>query len=284
MNWLDALILGIIEGATEYLPVSSTAHLLVAQRLLGIPQDTAADAFAICIQGGAILAVLGLYYRRVKLIFAGIFKGDKEGRELIWQLVLAFLPAAVIGLLMKDWIHAHLFSVKTIAWAWFLGGLLILLIERGKKNRQKAKSAPAEASPTRDVIAMSWKQALGIGLIQCVAMCPGVSRSLATILGGRLVGLGLGAAIEFSFLLGVITLGAATAYDGYKHGAEMLQVYGWLPLLVGLLSAWLSAVIAVKWMVMFLNKHSMSIFGWYRIACAAALLILIASGYQLVAN
>jgi len=284
MNWLEALVLGIIEGATEYLPVSSTGHLLVAQRLLGIEQNSAADAFAICIQGGAILAVLGLYFRRVKLICAGIFKADKEGLELIWQLVLAFLPAAVIGLLFKNWIHAHLFSVKTIAWAWFLGGLLILLLERSKKNRKKAVSGSREETQTRDVIAMSWKQALGIGFIQCIAMCPGVSRSLATILGGRLVGLGLGAAIEFSFLLGVVTLGAATAYDGYKHGAEMLQSYGWMPLLVGLLSAWLSAVIAVKWMVMFLNKHSMNIFGWYRIACAAILLLLIIGGYGFSAN
>lgn len=271
MEWWQALILGIVEGLTEYLPVSSTGHLLVAQRLLGISQSEAADAFAICIQAGAIVAVLGLYFRRVAQMARGLLGQDRDGLSLTINLVVAFAPAVVAGLLLEKPIKQYLFGGDTLdLWpviaAWLVGGIAILAVARVRKGNGQKESA-------KDLLGLTWQMALVIGAVQCIAMWPGVSRSLVTIVCGVLVGLRLSAAVEFSFLLGVLTLGAATSYDALKHGDAMLEAYGALPLAIGFLAAWASAVIAVRWMVAFLNRHGMEVFGYYRILLALVVAI-----------
>jgi undecaprenyl-diphosphatase len=263
----QALILGLVEGVTEYLPVSSTGHLLLAQRLLGISSSTVSDAFAISIQGGAILAVLGLYRARVAGMIRGLLGHDTNGRRLAINLVAAFVPAAVLGLLLEKIIKKYLFGGE--AWglwpvvaAWFIGGAAILIVSW----QRRGKGSPAGPGLSLDQLTL--RMAVIVGAAQCIAMWPGVSRSLITIVGGLLVGLSLPAAVELSFLLGVITLSAATAKDALDHGAEMLAAYGAVPLVIGFAAAWISAVFAVRWMVGYLNRHSMEIFGWYRVLLA----------------
>lgn len=285
MSVYEAAILGIVEGLTEYLPVSSTGHLILTQRAMGIGagDDTggaraaeAADAYAICIQVGAILAVLGLYLSRVKQMGRGLMGRDRQGQRLARNIFLAFLPAAIIGLLLNDLIKEYLFGGDrwgmwpTVA-AWFAGGVAILWVAWAHKEK-----FPPEG---RQLEKLTARAALIIGLVQCIAMWPGVSRSLVTIVGGVLVGLSLPAAVEFSFLLGVVTLGAATMYDGIKHGDVMLEMYGLGSLVVGMLAALISAVIAVKWMVAYLNKHGLSIFGYYRVALAIVVAVLLWQGW-----
>ena len=267
MDNFQALILGLVEGLTEYLPVSSTGHLLLAQRLMGIDSSTASDAFAICIQAGAILAVLGIYRQRVAQMVMGAVGRNEAGQRLLINLLSALVPAAVLGLLLEKPIKKYLFGgdewgLWPVVAAWFAGGMAILVVSLARRRRG--------TSPTTgfDLEHLTVRMALIVGLAQCIAMWPGVSRSLITIVGGVLVGLSLPAAVELSFLLGVITLTAATAYDALKHGPEMLATYGATPLLIGFGAAWLSAVLAVKWMVGYLKSHGMEIFGWYRVALA----------------
>jgi undecaprenyl-diphosphatase len=269
MTWWQALVLGIVEGVTEYLPVSSTGHLLLAQRLLGLEQSDANNAYAICIQGGAIVAVLGLYARRVGQVGAGLTGRDPSGLALGRNLAIAFLPAAVLGPLLDDAIEGVLFGLPPIVFAWAVGGIAILAFSRW----QAAADRPDVALES-----LGARAALLIGLAQCVAMWPGTSRSLVTIVAGVLVGLSMTAAVEFAFLLGVITLGAATAFKAVQHGDVMLATFGPGPIAVGFLSAWLSAVLAVKWMVAWLNQRGLAIFGWWRILVAGLAAALLASG------
>jgi len=275
MNWWQAIIVGLVEGLTEYLPVSSTGHILLAQRVLGIAKSDAADAFAISVQGGAIAAVLGLYFSRVRQMVMGALGRDPAGFRLGVNVVAAFLPAAVIGLLLEKPIKRYLFGgdefgMWPVVAAWFVGGLAILVVSWSRKAGPRTGF---------EIESLTWRLALVVGLAQCVAMWPGVSRSLVTIVGGVLVGLSLPAAVEFSFLLGVVTLGAATAYDALKHGREMLESYGPLTLALGFLAAWGSAVLAIKWMVGYLKSHGMQIFGYYRIVLAVVVGGLILAGY-----
>lgn len=298
MAWWQAIILGVVEGLTEYLPVSSTGHLLVVQALLGIGTDSAeaqaaANAYAICIQAGAIVAVLGLYWQRVKQCSVGwggrlgVGPGDPAGFRIGRNILVAFLPAAVIGLLFDDLIEAKLFGPWPIVWAWLVGGIAILATAWYRKRRVK------ETGQGLDLEAMTWQVALAIGMIQCLAMWPGTSRSLVTIVGGVMVGMSLSAAVEFSFLLGVITLCAATFYKALLDTAvvvvdgrpqemlllsAMVHEYGWLNMLIGSLAAWASAVVAVTWMVAYLKKHGMEIFGYYRIAIAVIVAGLLLGG------
>jgi undecaprenyl-diphosphatase len=269
VDYFQALVLGLVEGLTEYLPVSSTGHLLLAQRLMGIGSSTASDAFAISIQGGAILAVLGLYRARVAQMIMGLLGRDETGRHLLLNLIAAFIPAAVLGLLLEKPIKKYLFGgdewgLWPVVAAWLVGGLAILAVSFARRRRGVTPSTGL------DLDQLTIRMALIVGFVQCIAMWPGVSRSLITIVSGVLVGLSLPAAVELSFLLGVITLTAATLYDALKHGPEMLATYGAVPLLIGFVSAWISAVLAVKWMVGYLKSHGMAIFGWYRVALAIA--------------
>ncbi len=269
MDVFQALILGVVEGLTEYLPVSSTGHLLLAQRLMGIESSEVSDAFAICIQAGAILAVLGLYRGRVAQMLSGLVGSNPPGRRLAFNLVAAFIPAAVLGLLLEKPIKKYLFGgdawgLWPVVAAWFVGGVAILVVCLVRRRRG------ANSGAGLDLEQLTIRMAVIVGVAQCLAMWPGVSRSLITIVGGVLVGLSLPAAVELSFLLGVITLTAATAKDLLKHGGEMLAAYGPVPLAVGFASAWLSAVLAIKWMVGYLKSHGMEIFGWYRVLLAIA--------------
>jgi len=274
MTYFQAAVLGIVEGLTEYLPVSSTGHLLLAQRIMGIGGEVdgsnphsrstkdAADAYAICIQAGAIIAVLGLYLKRVRQMLLGLLGRDPEGLRMVVNLLGAFVPAAAVGLLFHKAIKSTLFGPWPIVFAWFVGGVAILWLER------KRRSAGSPIRQGKSLSQLNLRMALVIGIIQCIAMWPGVSRSLATIVGGVLVGLSTPAAVEFSFLLGVVTLGAATVFDALKHGREMLEAFNITALALGLVTAFLSAVISVKWMVNYLNRHGLEIFGWYRLAVA----------------
>lgn len=275
MEWWQSIILGLVEGFTEYLPVSSTGHLLLTQRALGIGKSDAADAFAICIQAGAIVAVLGLYFGRVKQMAFGVLGRNPEGARMAGAVIAAFIPAAVLGLLLEQPIKKYLFGGELGLWpvvfAWFVGGAAILAVSWFRKGRGPGAGLPLSA--------LTWKMAVVIGVAQCVAMWPGVSRSLVTIVGGVLMGLSLPAAVEFSFLLGVVTLGAATSYDALKHGGEMLEAYGAGTLAIGFLAAWASAVVAVRWMVGYINSHGMQIFGYYRVALALIVGGLLAAGF-----
>ncbi len=279
MDWWKALILGIVEGLTEYLPVSSTGHLLLTQRALGIPQSESADAFAICIQVGAIVAVLGLYFSRVRQMVLGLAGRDAQGLQMAINVIAAFLPAAIIGLLLEKPIKKYLFGGEAwglwpIVAAWLFGGVAILVVSWWQSSRQ-TKTHQSGLS----LESLTWRMAVVVGLIQCIAMWPGVSRSLVTIVGGVIVGLSLPAAVEFSFLLGLLTLTAATVYDGLKYGEEMVHTFGVTALFFGFLGAWVSAVLAVKWMVAYLKQHGMQIFGYYRIALALVVTVLIFGGW-----
>ncbi len=270
----QAVVLGVVEGLTEYLPVSSTGHLLLTERVLKIGDDPEAsaeqnrqtkealDAYTIVIQLGAILAVLGLYLRRIIQMFHGLTGQDPAGRRLLINVVVGFLPAAVIGLLFNKLIKSYLFGIWPVIIAWLLGGLAILAVS-WKRRREKSPSAGGLGLDE-----LTWRMALIIGFAQCIAMWPGVSRSLVTIVSGVLVGLSLSVAVEFSFLLGLITLSAATAYDILKHGHLMLQTFDGVSLIVGVVFALVSALISVKWMVGYLQRHGLAIFGYYRVALA----------------
>lgn len=275
MTILQSIILGLVEGLTEYLPVSSTGHLIITQYLLGLEKSEALDAYSVCIQVGAILAVLNLYFFRVGQMWQGICGKNPAGLRLMRNLLLGFVPAMVIGLILAKPIKAYLFNAETVVTTWALGGIAILLFVRHQR-----RSGKGEGHQGTELEDMSCKAALTVGFMQCIAMCPGTSRSLMTMLGGLIAGLSMAAAVEFSFLLGLVTLGAATVYDFTKFGADMVQEIGWGPMLVGTFVSWLSAIIAVKWMVNYLKKHGLSIFGWYRIAAAIVMLVLILHGLE----
>jgi len=266
-----ALLLGAIEGLTEFLPVSSTGHLLVAGRLLGLwPNEqakAAADAYAVCIQLGAILAVFVISFPWIRRMVRGLFGRDPGGLRLLGCLALAFLPAALIGLAFEGRLKQYLFNVPAVAAAWVAGGLFILLALR------KAGSAGGRALEDLD-----WRTALWIGLAQVLAMWPGVSRSLATLGAGVLLGLSVPAAVEFSFLLGLVTLGAATVYEALSMGREIVALFGWVNPLLGLAAAAVTGFLAVRWMVSYLNRKSPAVFGWYRLAAGAAAAVLLAVG------
>lgn len=266
MELWQAVVLGLVEGITEYLPVSSTAHLLVAQRLMGIASDRASNAYAVAIQGGAIAAVLVLYRHRLAQVCRGLTGRDPSGARLALSLLVAFLPAAVAGLAFDDLLERYLFGPLPIAAAWALGGLLLLAVS----SRLSPGGTPLER--------VSIRAALLIGLCQCAALWPGVSRSLATILAGVWVGLSLSAAVEFSFLLGLITLGAATSYKAIESGPAMLEAYGVTEIAAGFLTAWIAAMLSVSWMVQWLQRRRLAVFGWWRLAAAVAVVWLVITG------
>ncbi len=285
MEIWQAVILGLVEGITEYLPISSTGHLILASALMGLdtPEAKASvDAFNIVIQGGAILAVLGLYRERVIQMIRGLLGKDPDGRRLAINIVIAFLPAAVLGVLLNDYIEAALFHAGPVLAALALGGVYMILLDRWKIRvhlRPREDETPEPAPETRDITDLSWRQALIIGFMQTIAMIPGTSRSMMTITGGVLVGLKPRQAAEFSFLLGLPTLGGACVYSlgkNLKESSEtgapnMFEVIGWAPILAGLLVATVSAALAVRWLVGFLNKHGLEAFGWYRIILSVVL-------------
>lgn len=281
LTWWKAAILGIVEGITEYLPISSTGHLLVTSRLLGLPSEEgtagldAVNAYAIAIQFGAILAVVALFRQRFVEMVQGLADRNPEGRHLFLTLVIAFVPSAALGFLFDDAIEDALFGPWPIVVAWIVGGALILVLER--TGRIPSRGEPdAELRPS--LASITYRQALLIGLAQCVALWPGTSRSLATILGALLVGVAVSAAVEFSFLLGFGTLTAATLFTLVKDGDTMVEEFGLFDPLVGAAFAFVSAMLAIRWLVTYLQRHDLSIFAWYRFAVAGVTIVLLTTG------
>ena len=265
----QAVVFGVVEGLTEYLPISSTGHLLVAKEIMGLgngrESDAAINAYIVVIQFGAIIAILVICLNRFISLYKGLFQGDADGRKLLANLIVAFLPAVVIGLALEDQIKGRLFGTYPVIIGWVAGGLVILgfafLCRFRSIDLHRGKGLEDIRIPV----------ALFIGFAQCLAMWPGVSRSLATILGALFMGVSMAAAVEFSFLLGAVTLSAASIYDLLKHGREMMQVFDFSYMALGLVFAFISAVLSVKWMVGYLNRYGLELFGYYRIliACVA---------------
>jgi len=271
---LDAIILGLVEGITEYLPVSSTGHLIIASWLLGLLDDPARkpaiDSFNVIIQGGAILAVIGLYWPRCRMMLRGLVGRDANGLGLFVKLVVAFMPAAVLGVLFDDWIEERLFAPIPVLMALGGGGLLLLILSPWIKTLVKRENGERD-----DFAQLTVLHAFAIGCMQVIAMWPGTSRSMMTILGGILFGLSPRRAAEFSFLLGLPTLGGACVYKLAKAGRDdpaafIASLGGPIPPAVGIVVAAFSAALAIKWLVGYLSKGGMAAFGWWRVAVAAA--------------
>jgi undecaprenyl-diphosphatase len=211
----------------------------------------------------------------------GLLGRDAPGLKLLLNLIIAFLPAAVIGVLIDDWIEANLFFPIPVTAALAVGGVLMILIGPWQKRRFHGDehADPADSFSFVDIEHLTWKRALVIGFMQCIAMWPGTSRSMITIVGGMFVGLRPRQAAEFSFLLGLPTLGGACVYKGAKNlmgdGPNMFEQLGAMSIIIGIIVAMLSAALAIKWLVGYLNKHGLAVFGWYRLALAAVIAILV---------
>jgi undecaprenyl-diphosphatase len=268
-----AALLGFVEGVTEFLPISSTGHLLVTEKLIDVGQHAstkdAADTYTITIQAGAILAVVVLYWRRLREMALGAAGRDVEGRRVLNATLIAFVPAAIVGVVLEKAIRDRLFGVWPVIVAWAVGGVAILLFSRALHERGSF-GAPLES--------ITMRAAIIIGLAQVIALWPGTSRSMVTILAALAVGLSTDAALEFSFLLGLLTLGAATAFEALKHGKELVDTYGLLNPIIGFVVAFVTALVAVRWMVGYVRRHGLAIFGWYRIIVAAVVLVLLVTG------
>lgn len=260
---LKALVMGIVEGLTEFLPISSTGHLILAGDLLGFNNDKG-KVFEIAIQLGAILAVVWDYRTRLSGVVAGLGR-DPLANRFVANLFLAFLPLAIIGLLFGQQIKATLFSPIPVATAFIVGGLIILWAEKVPHSKH-----------IDEVEKMNWKDALVMGFIQAFALIPGTSRSGATIIGGLLYGLSRKAATEFSFFLAVPTLGIASVYELYQHGhlftREDIAMFA-----VGFVASFVSAAVAVRALIRFISRHDFTVFAWYRIVFG---LIVLATAYS----
>ena len=260
--YFQAVILGVVEGLTEFLPISSTGHLIIAGQLIGFAGEKA-KVFEIVIQSGAMLAVIWEYRARFGHMLGGL-RHDPAARRFAVNLAVAFVPAALLGLAFAGTIKQHLFQAVPVAAAFILGGVIILWVERSPRR-----------TTVEHVDDMTWKDALKVGLAQTFALIPGTSRSGATIIGGMLFGLSRRAATEFSFFLAVPTLVAAGAYDLYQHRALLdagdLGVFS-----AGFIVSFISAFLCVRWLLRYIATHDFSAFAWYRIAFGV---IVLATGY-----
>lgn len=325
LSLTDAIVLGVVEGVTEFLPISSTGHLIIANRVLHLDSDRqltdaaghplwlkapaaerkpsrlatarrwllhligrepridspegvpltlnlAAKTYTIVIQFGAIAAVALLYWPQLRAMFRGALGRDPVGLRLLINLLIAFVPAAVVGLLAHDWIDERLFSIVPVIIAQVVGAGLMLFAESWRRRRFKVHAA----DDGLDRIAPH--TAAGIGALQCLALWPGMSRSMTAIVGGYVAGLDPRRSAEFSFLLGFITLTAATAYKSLQSGAAMIQIFGWSHVLLGCVVAAVTAAICVRWLVGWLTRHGLAAFAYYRLAFAALLGGLLVAG------
>ena len=298
LSYADATVLGLVEGITEFLPISSTGHLILATHALGLniqepaldrdgrplwleapdpaagtpgrpfTVKAAADTYSVAIQAGAIAAVAILYWGRIVAILAGLVGRNPAGLRLLRNIAIAVAPAVVAGLTLDDWIEAKLFSPGTVAAALIVGAVIMVAADR----RQQARGPEA---PDLDPADMSPRQALLIGILQCGALWPGMSRSMMTIVGGYIAGLRPARAAEFSFLLGLPTLTGAAFYKTYKTGGLTLEAFGAGPLAWGALVAAISAAVAVAWLVRFLTRHGLGLFAWYRVVLAMGVLLVV---------
>ena len=259
---LDALILGVVEGLTEFLPVSSTGHLIIVSDLLGV-NDEKGKVFEIVIQLGAILAVCWEYRARFARAFSGL-AADSVQQRFAMNLFVAFLPAAIVGLALQSKIKEYLFNPVSVAVALVVGALAIFAIEHWYERH----GAPR----VNAVDDMDWKDALKVGLAQCLALIPGTSRSGATIMGGMLFGLSRQAATEFSFFLAVPIMFAASGYQMVKY-RELLSIGDLAPFAVGFVVSFIAAFVAVRALIRYVARHDFRAFAWYRIALGVAVLL-----------
>lgn len=258
---LKALFLGLIEGLTEFLPISSTGHLILFGHLIDFKSDSG-RVFEVVIQFGAILAVCWLYRQKIIALIRGFFSGEAHARRFAINVFVAFLPAVVIGVLAVDFIKQVLFSPLVVAFALIIGGLIIFAVEA-----REYKPKTIEATD------ISLKQAILVGFAQCVAMIPGTSRSGATIIGGMLSGLSRKAATEFSFFLAMPTMLGAATYDLFRN-ANVLTSDNLVNISVGFMAAFVAALLVIKALVKFVEKHSLRVFAWYRIVLGILILII----------
>jgi undecaprenyl-diphosphatase len=259
---LAALLLGILEGITEFLPISSTGHLILVRDLLPLGDKAFADVFDVVIQFPAILAVVILYRKRLWHETRCVLT-DAGARRFWFGLFVAFLPAAALGFLAHDWIEERLYTPTVVASALGVGGIVILLVER---------FAPMGGARTAEGLPL--RTSLGIGLFQCLSLVPGTSRSAATIIGGRSLGLTRAAAAEYSFFLALPTLAAASGYKLLSAWDRIDWVAGAVPLLVGCVASFATAYLVIAWFIGFLQTRTLAAFGWYRIALAVVVLAL----------
>ncbi len=262
-------IMGIVEGLTEFLPISSTGHLILAGSLLGL-DDAKGKVFDIAIQTGAILAVIIVYWQRIRATVLAL-PSQRQAQRFALNVLIAFIPAVVLGLLFGRMIKEHLFTPVVVASAFIVGGLIILWAER-------LQAGAAGAPRINDVDAMTPMDALKVGLVQCLAMIPGTSRSGATIIGGMFLGLSRQAATEFSFYLAIPTLIGAGVYSLYKERA--LLAWADAPMFaVGLLFSFVSAWLCIRWLLRYIASHTFVGFAWYRIAFGIVVLFTAWSGW-----
>ena len=274
----EAAILGLVEGITEYLPISSTGHLVLAGELMGLSDESrwseaeidAIQAYDIVIQAGAILAVIVIYWHRLQTMLLGLLGRSAEGKQLLRNVIIAFCPAAIVGLLLKKIIRRYLQFKGPVIAALAVGGLLMIGLVR---SRFMARSLNAGKS----LAELTPREALAIGCAQCLALWPGMSRSMVTILGGMAIGLAPTAATEFSFLVGLPTLLGATAFKSISEGRGLMQHVGTTAIATGLAVAALSAGVTVRWMIKHLNRLGFIWFGFYRIVLAAVMVIYFAA-------
>ncbi len=256
---LKAVVMGVVEGLTEFLPISSTGHLIIAGEMLDFLDKDRRDVFEIAIQLGAILAVCWVYRARLWAVLASLH--TPASQRFVLNLVVAFLPAAILGFLFIRTIKFYLFNPVAVACAFVVGGLLILWAE--KRNHTVT---------VQQVEAMSWRDALKVGFAQALSLIPGTSRSGATIIGGLLFGLSRQAATEFSFFLAIPTMFVATLYDVYKHRSLLdggdLDIFA-----AGFLTAFLSAMLAVRGLLAYIQRHDFTVFAWYRIVFGILILV-----------
>jgi undecaprenyl-diphosphatase len=261
-DWLNAILLGLVEGLTEFIPVSSTGHLLLAKMALGLT-DPSWDTFIVLIQLGAILAVVALYFQRLWAVLVGL-PTSPEARRFAISVLIAFLPAVVLGFALHDFIKQVLFESPTvICWSLIVGGVVLLLIDRFPPKPRYA-----------DSMKYPWLTSLGIGFFQCLSMIPGVSRSGSTIVGALLLGGDKRSAAEFSFFLAIPTMVGAFAYDLYKSKDSLTFDQAGL-IGIGFVVSFLSGLIVIKTMLGFVAKRGYAPFGWWRIIVGAAGLLLL---------
>jgi undecaprenyl-diphosphatase len=289
----DAITLGVIEGVTEYLPISSTGHLIIASRVLGLESEKplvgpdgqtlwhrkpsakhpegvpltlklAADTYVVVIQFGAIAAVAILYWRQLRAMLRGLRGRDPAGLRLLVNVLIAFFPAVLVYLVAHDLIN-RLFSVGAVIIAQVAGAALMLFAESWRRRR----AVLVKHVPEPDEL--TYRQAAGVGLLQCVAMWPGTSRSMMTIVGGYFAGLDPRRAAEFSFLLGFVTLSAASVLKSYQSGGAMIAVFGWPHVLLGGVVAAVTAAVSVRFLVTWLTRHGLAAFAIYRLILAAVI-------------
>jgi undecaprenyl-diphosphatase len=269
ISLVDALVLGLVEGITEFLPISSTGHLILARSLLGLPDDEASHVFVVGIQMGAITAIVALYWHRLLAALRTVATPRAREPNLLWQIAIAAVPAVALGLLLEKWIDAHLFGTGVVIATMVLGGIVLLGLERWLRTRP----------PGGELETMPYRTAFAIGLWQCLALIPGTSRSAATIGGALWLALSRPAAAVFSFLVGLPILYGASLWKLAKHGGEIQRQGLLLPFLVATVVAFLSALCVVRPFVRFVREHSFAAFAWYRIAAGLLLAVAWAAGW-----